>query len=165
MNNKKPDIGSAFLALTILLIVIISLTACGRRADPFLPSDVEEDSTEQKEKIIIKERTKPDDIEDKKRPADEGLTEVPDAPEGLTALYTGKVVILTWNEDIDQRLSHYNIYRSTGEGFKLIGDAFAPAFADGDIKKNTTYYYRVTAVGLSESDHSDETEIITGEKQ
>ena len=93
----------------------------------------------------------------------EGETKMPDAPGGLMVFYTQKEVILTWDEVRDQDVERYKVYRSSGDGdeYVFVGDAAAPAFTDREVKPDTKYYYRVTSVGVLESQPSKEIVIVT----
>ena len=89
----------------------------------------------------------------------EGGALMPDAPAGLMILYTQKAVIITWDEIRDVR--RYKVYRSIGDDYSFIGDTAAPAFTDRDVEPDNKYYYKITAVGILESQPSKEIEITT----
>jgi predicted small lipoprotein YifL len=151
-----------FILLASSFILLFSLAACGRRADPvLLPSHdeetVSEDSPEQKEEEAEEETLIEEDIKEKER------TEVsrPDAPAGLKALYTGRTIILAWEDVVKQGVTLYRIYRSSGNEYILAGETVTSAFTDRDIKKDIKYYYQVTAVGTSESLRSEEIMVST----
>jgi fibronectin type 3 domain-containing protein len=81
--------------------------------------------------------------------------DTPPAPENLIGVFTGSSVVLTWDEVDEQDISIYRIYRAEGGEFEMIGEALTPAFTDRDVKADTKYYYRVTAVSSSESPLSE----------
>lgn len=150
--------------LTSYFLLLISLSACGRRGDPVavLPQEekaVAADLNQEGEREDASVSTKT--VKDMNG-TDESEGAVPDSPAGLDALYTQKSVILTWDEVIDQGVTYYRIYRSHGKGFELVGDSVTPAFTDRNIEKNTEYFYRVTAFGSDESQPSEEIDIFTG---
>ncbi len=148
-------LASYVLLLTSYVLLFTSLTSCGRRGDPVPISPIDETIIEDAGREVnagedssVSEST---DIE---------ITQ-PDIPTGITALFTGKIVVITWDDISDQGVKLYRVYRSSGDEFILIGDTAAPAFTDVQIKLDTEYHYRVTAVGHSESGTSEEIKIIT----
>ena len=145
----------SFLLLTAYFLLLTSLTSCGRRGDPVPISPNDE--------TIIKDSGREVNAGEESSISENTDTEItqPDIPTGITALFTGKIVIITWDEISDQGIQLYRVYRSSGDEFILIGDTAAPAFTDVQIKLNTEYHYRVTAVGHSESGTSEEIKIIT----
>ncbi|MBI4653921.1 MAG: hypothetical protein HY752_02880 [Nitrospirae bacterium] len=92
----------------------------------------------------------------------------PHAPHNINAIYTKKSVILTWDEVLDVEI--YRIYRAMDTGgkgadiFILIGETVTPVFTDKDIESLKKYYYRITAMGDSESIPSGIIEVITESK-
>ncbi len=148
-------LASYVLLFTSYFLLLTSLTSCGRRGDPVPISPVDE--------RIIKDaggEVKAGEESSISESTDTEITQ-PDIPTGITALFTGKIVVITWDEVNDQGIKLYRVYRSSGDGFILIGDTAAPAFTDVQIKLNTEYHYRVTAVGHSESGTSEEIKIST----
>ncbi len=143
------------LLLTSYFLLLTALVSCGRRGDPVPISPNDE--------RVIKETGREVKAGEESSIFESTDTEItqPDIPTGIIALFTGKIVVLTWDEINDQGIQLYRVYRSSGEGFMLIGDTVAPAFTDDQIELNTEYYYRVTAVGYSESGTSEEITIIT----
>jgi fibronectin type 3 domain-containing protein len=131
------------------------LTSCGRRGDPVPISPVNE--------TIIKDAGREANAVEESNISESTDTEItqPDIPTGITALFTGKIVVITWDDISDQGIKLYRVYRSSGDEFILIGDTVAPAFTDVQIELNTEYHYRVTVVGQLESDTSEEIKIIT----
>jgi hypothetical protein len=158
VKNRLRYILCYFFLITSSL-GILSTVSCGRRGDPFLPSPYQ--AAEEEENLVIKERDKADDLS-------EGTKDVvgdkPDAPSGLVGVFTGRTVVLSWSEIQEQGVASYRIYRSEGNGYVKAGETVVPAFIDEDIKKKSSYRYKVTAVGKTESDFSNEIEIITEDR-
>ena len=153
--GRWMSISFCMFLLSAFFLLSMSLISCGRRGDPVPISPVNETIIKDAggevnagEAISISEST------------DTEITQ-PDIPTGITALFTGKIVIITWDDISDQGIKLYRVYRSSDDEFILIGDTVAPAFTDVQIKFNTEYHYRVTAVGHSESCTSEEIKIIT----
>ncbi len=151
-----------FLFLTSYFLLLISLTACGRKGDPIAIEPYPEKAVEndlsksnkndnESNNILVEEETE----------AQELKVNMPDSPTGLIAIYTQQNIILIWDEIIGQDVRFYKIYRSTENGYILVGDTFTPTFTDKNVKSNTKYYYKVTAVGVSEGPSSKEIEIVT----
>jgi hypothetical protein len=102
-----------------------------------------------------------------KIPAGTGDTTPPAAPTGLTASIDGINIALDWDDNTEEDLAGYNIYRSiaSGSGYSKLN---AMALIDSQYTDNTgvggeTYYYVVTAVDTSwnESDDSNEASVTT----
>ncbi len=77
---------------------------------------------------------------------------------------------ISWTNNIERDLDHYNIYRSTTSGFvpssdNLIASLTATSYSDKGLSPSTTYYYRVTAVDKAgnEGVASDEVSGTTAE--
>lgn len=83
-----------------------------------------------------------------------GDTAAPATPTGLAAVVgTGKSVSLDWNDNTDDDLSEYGIYRSTdGSSYSKIAEVRASRFVDVDVALGTLYYYKVTAFDTSENE-------------
>jgi len=140
------------LLFTFHFLLLTLVVSCGRRGEP----------------VPIMGR----EVPPAKAPsrAEEGLTgrpispeerPVPGPPTGLMGLYTGGGVVLTWDEITGQEIRFYNVYRSSGSGFELIGDSITPAFIDRDVEPDRRYLYRVTAVADTEGPPSRVIEILT----
>jgi len=140
------------------LLVLLSTVSCGRRGDPFLPSP--HDIAEEEDNIVIKERDNADDLSK----GTKDIVVQPDAPSGLVGIFTGKTVVLSWGDVKGQGVESYRVYRIENDGYEKVGETVVPAFIDEDIKKKSSYRYKVTAVGKTESDFSNEIEIITEDK-
>ncbi len=155
------------LALIVLCFLFsISVTACGRRADPVLipsyPDTVADESIGSGPKTAGPDETLADD---KDGPGEKYEAAGPDAPQSLTGIYTGKSIVLTWKEVVGQNVRSYRVYRSDGGDFILAGETVTPAFTDRSIEQDRKYSYRVTASGQTESLPSDEIIIVTGSEQ
>jgi hypothetical protein len=91
----------------------------------------------------------------------------PARPTELTALYTSGAVELVWTANTEKDLAGYYVYRrENGEQpSKLNKDLLrTPILRDTSVKPGHTYFYRVTAVDLSnnESQPCEEVEAETG---
>ncbi len=84
------------------------------------------------------------------KPASEEVAAPPEAPTRLTAVYTQKSVVLTWDEIQGKEVKVYRVYRSEGKDFIVIGESVTPAFTDRNIEPSKKYLYRVTAAGKVE---------------
>ena len=86
----------------------------------------------------------------------------PAAPTGLSATGGDSTVSLNWNDNSEEDLNGYNVYRSltSGSGYvKLNGSLVSSSnYTDNNVDGYVTYYYVVTAVDTStnESDNSSE---------
>ncbi len=93
----------------------------------------------------------------------------PASPTGLTVIDTGSSQIeLNWNDNSEDDLSKYKVYRSTISGFTCdqttyIGDTIVSNYLDIDLSSDTTYYYKVIAIDTSNnpSDPSDQISATT----
>ena len=155
--NKRMRLVSSFLIITSFVFFVFSFAACGRRGDPVPISPYDEN--------IVQEDADVEKDQDR-IPVEEGVNResgvlMPDAPVGLMALYTQTAVVLIWDEVKDQEVKRYNVYRSSGDGYVFVGDTAASAFTDRKVKPDTKYYYKVTSVGILESQPSKEIVIVT----
>jgi hypothetical protein len=165
-NRKCNDSGrlrrpvlSFFLVTVYCILLTVFLISCGRRGDPVLISPYEEDDAAEKSGVRENEKIKPDLIDT----AEDELTVMqPHAPKGLAAVFTGKKVILVWDEVAGQGVKFYRIYRSGGDDFSLIAEVATPVFNDRNIEYGSRYFYKVSAVGQSESSGSDAVEVVAG---
>ena len=147
---------SSLLIISFCFLFVFSFTSCGRRGDPvpivpYNENVIQKDADEAKEQVPVEKGTG----------VQGSGTTMPDVPVGLMVLYTQKAVVLTWDEVKGQDVMRYKVYRSSGDGYIFVGDTAAPAFTDQDVKPNTKYYYKVTAVGVLESQLSKEIVIVT----
>jgi hypothetical protein len=90
---------------------------------------------------------------------------IPTAPKNLIATPGDQKVTLTWSQNPESDLSHYQIYRSRLHGFvPAITDTLAMvlypdnSYIDTEVINGQTYYYRISAVNVAgnESDYSEE---------
>jgi prepilin-type N-terminal cleavage/methylation domain-containing protein len=96
----------------------------------------------------------------------------PAKPNGLIATATGPSSInLNWNDNTEDDIEGYKIYRSTTGGFTPAGDNFVIKITNSEytdigpgLEPDTTYYYKVIAVDTSgnESEPSEEANATTG---
>lgn len=154
--NKGMRLVSSLLIIVSCFLFVFSFTSCGRRGDPvpitpYNENIIQEDVDGAKGQYPAEEVT-----------GDQGSgTTMPDVPAGLMGLYTQKLIVLTWDEVRDQDVRRYKVYRSSGDGYVFVGDTAAPAFTDREVKPDTKYYYKVTTVGVLESQPSKEIVIVT----
>ena len=86
----------------------------------------------------------------------------PAAPTGLSALADGYAISLTWNDNTEDDLDSYNVYRSQtqGSGYTKMNSMVVEesSYIDNALIDGQTYYYVVTAVDTSsnESYYSNE---------
>jgi len=86
----------------------------------------------------------------------------PAVPTGLTASAGDAIVTLDWDNNTEEDLAGYNVYRSTtsGSGYsKLNGSLLTDSnYTDSNVINETSYYYVVTATdtNANESDNSSE---------
>ncbi len=89
-----------------------------------------------------------------------GDTTPPAAPTGLTATAVSSSQInLDWNNNTEEDLSHYHVYRSTTSGFTpgagtFVADTSVSNYSNTGLSASTTYYYKVTAVDTSVNESS-----------
>jgi len=145
------------------ILLLASITACGRRGDPVLvPSYDEKTITEEKDKKKESEKEPAESLtKGEALGKEEPEVVTPDAPSEVAAVYTGKSIVLVWNEVLKQGVTSYRVYRSAGESYVLAGETVSPAFTDRDIQKNKKYLYKITAVGRTESHPSEEITVET----
>lgn len=72
----------------------------------------------------------------------------PEIPANLVSFRAKDHIYLSWAKVKDLDLSHYKIYRRTGEeDFRVIADSVTTNFyTDRDVKRGLTYHYCVTSV-------------------
>jgi hypothetical protein len=154
--NKGMRLVSSFLIIISFVFFVFSFAACGRRGDPVPISPYE--NIVQEDADVEKDQ---DRIPVEEEVSRESGALMPDAPVGLMALYTQTAVVLIWDDVKGQEVKRYNIYRSSGDGYVFVGDTAAAAFTDRKVKPDTKYYYKVTSVGILESQPSKEIVIVT----
>ncbi|KPK02873.1 MAG: hypothetical protein AMK71_00790 [Nitrospira bacterium SG8_35_4] len=150
---------SCLLLTAYCLLLTVFLVSCGRRGDPVLLSPYEESESAEKSGASENENQAPG----LNGTGEDALTVVqPQAPEGLAAVFAGQKIILVWDEVAGQGVKSYRIYRSAGNGFSFIGEVVTPVFNDRGIESGTRYFYKVSAVGETESSGSDTVEVVAG---
>jgi predicted small lipoprotein YifL len=83
----------------------------------------------------------------------QGETAPPAAPKGVVTVYTGESIVITWDEIRSEGIRFYRIYRSEDKkDFTAVGQSVTPVFTDKNIKPSKKYFYRVTAVGETETE-------------
>ena len=85
----------------------------------------------------------------------------PQAPQGLTALYTVGTVELVWNANLEVDLAGYNVYRrEEGKPSQRINKDLVPTpvYRDSAIEAQRHYFYQVTAVDASGNESKPSTE-------
>lgn len=145
------------LLLLTTCYLLLALFACGRRGDPIPIVPIKEPVTTGAQE---RDNLPSPDIKNEGVLEEKGII-IPPSPTGLVALWTGKAIVLTWDEIIDNGIKGYNIYRSSDSDFKLIGKTITPAFTDRDVMPGKRYLYRVTAIAAEEGLPSKEIEIMT----
>ncbi|MGH9397185.1 MAG: fibronectin type III domain-containing protein [Terriglobia bacterium] len=90
----------------------------------------------------------------------------PPAPQGLTAVFTGKAVELIWEPDVEPDIAGYNVYRqAAGEPARRLNQQLlrTPVFTDSAVAAGARYNYWVTALDLenNESKASSEASVDT----
>jgi len=98
-----------------------------------------------------------------------GDTIPPDAPTGLIAsAISSSYIELDWNDNSEQDLLRYRIYRSTSSNFipddnNYIDSASISSYVDSGLDAETIYYYLITAVDTSfnEGDVSNQANATT----
>ena len=167
MRNRKCNTSSScfqiivyfFLLTAYCLLLTVVLVSCGRRGDPVAISPYDESDSVEKSGVLENEKMK----SGLSGTGEEDLAVLqPQAPKGLAAVFTGKIIILVWDEIIGQGVEFYRVYRSGGNESNLIAEVTTPVFNDRNIESGTRYIYKVSAVGQSESSGSDAVEVVAG---
>jgi len=87
----------------------------------------------------------------------------PDAPTGLAATAGDSTVSLDWNDNSEEDLAGYNVYRSTtsGAGYVKLNTSIVTSsnYNDNTAGGGLTYYYVVTAVDASSNESEDSSEV------
>lgn len=128
----------------LCLMLLLILTGCG--GNPSDSGDEDEDPASEE-------------------PPTEDTTP-PSSPGGLDGTSGDQMVELFWNDNSEDDLDGYKVYRSE-ESFSsvsemepinrsLVSDA---EFSDEDLENGTTYYYRVTAVDENENESNPSPEL------
>jgi len=86
----------------------------------------------------------------------------PAAPTGLTTSAGNEMVLLFWNDNTEDDVNGYDVYRSTTSGSEYSRQNVSllsnPEYTDNSVINGVTYYYVVTAVDTSsnESEYSNQ---------
>jgi glucuronoarabinoxylan endo-1,4-beta-xylanase len=92
-----------------------------------------------------------------------GMDEPPAAPTGLTAQAGNNLVLLEWDNNLEEDLAGYNVYRSVTSGSghaKVNGTLVVDSnYLDTDVVNNQTYYYIVKAVDESSNESNASNEV------
>lgn len=149
--------------LILCLTVLLNVSACGRKTDPVpiippMTSSPESESGGAKDtppsaEDITEGETRP--------PSEQEYAITPNPPSGLTAVFTGTAVVLSWNEVTDQDFAYYVIYRSSAEDPLPIGKTNIPIFTDRNIILDTIYRYSISVVSKREGPRSIEIRVHT----
>ncbi len=151
MRGENCEIRNKKLLLISYFLLLIFIAACGRRGDPIAIAPYKEVGKDSNTVLVKGIKPEPTEV----------VTILPNVPTGLIAVYTQKSIVLTWDEIRGQEIKFYNVYRSEGKDFAVIGETVTSAFTDKNIEPSRKYYYRVTAVGEIEGPPSEEIEIVT----
>ncbi|MCJ7495910.1 MAG: DUF799 family lipoprotein, partial [Deltaproteobacteria bacterium] len=78
-------------------------------------------------------------------------TTPPDTPKGLSVIGGDRIVDLKWSKNVDKDIARYKIYRSITPltGYQEVGSTELTTFQDKNLKNETSYYYKVTALDLA----------------
>lgn len=91
-------------------------------------------------------------------------TTPPEEPTGLGALAGDSIVSLNWDDNSEEDLAGYNIYRSTtsGSGYVKTNALLLSNsdYTDNSVVNGTTYYYVVTAVDTNENESGYSSEAV-----
>ncbi|MBI5676478.1 MAG: hypothetical protein HZC48_11740 [Nitrospirae bacterium] len=153
----KRIINLSSLFFSLLFLILIFISGCGRKGDPIPIIPPREKSAEKnsgkndKGSVPAVNKTESE--------VAKGAQLAP--PTGLTAIYTGSSIVITWDEVTGQGVKIYNIYRSSGGEYALIGKTGIPAFTDKNVERDKKYYYKVSTVAGSEGSLSKEIEVLT----
>ncbi len=140
------------LLFSFVLLALIFIAGCGRKGDPIpiIP---------QREKAAEKSSGSVPAVNKIESDGTKGVQLPP--PTGLTAIYTESSIVITWDEVMGQGVKIYNIYRSSGGEYALIGKTGIPAFTDKNVERDKKYYYKASTVAGSEGSLSKEIEVLT----
>ena len=75
------------------------------------------------------------------------ILRTPRTPFGVKAESGVKDIRLAWKANKEPYMGHYRVYRSENKmRYELIASPPKPSFVDKDVQKDTTYYYKISAV-------------------
>lgn len=140
------------LLFSFIFLTLIFIAGCGRKGDPIAIIPPQEKAAEKSSGSVPAVN---------KIESDGAKGSQPLPPTGLTAVYIESSIVITWDEVTGQGVKVYNIYRSSGGEYVLIGKTGIPAFTDKEIERGRKYYYKVSTVAGSEGRLSKEIEVLT----
>jgi len=90
--------------------------------------------------------------------------DLPTAPQNIKGQAGDGQATLTWDNNPESDLDHYNIYQDTISGFTPatpVGTSTINSYTDTGLTNDFTYYYRISAVdlGSNESGYSQEVSV------
>ncbi|PKL92544.1 MAG: hypothetical protein CVV21_01950 [Candidatus Goldiibacteriota bacterium HGW-Goldbacteria-1] len=71
---------------------------------------------------------------------------LPASPENLQAVPYNAKNMLSWQPSSDGAVESYNIYRSSGYGFKILNNTYSTEYTDESAANGTLYWYRVASL-------------------
>jgi sugar lactone lactonase YvrE len=75
------------------------------------------------------------------------ILRTPKTPVGVKAESGLKDISLEWKANKEPYMGHYRVYRSENKmSYKIIASPPKPHYVDKDVEKDTTYYYKISAV-------------------
>ena len=148
------------LLFSFLFLMLIFIAGCGRKGDP-IPIIPPQEKAAEKSSGKIKANDTGSVPAVIKIESDGAKGAQPAPPTGLTAVYTESSIVITWDEVTGQGVKIYNLYRSSGGEYALIGKTGIPAFTDKNVERDKKYYYKVSTVAGSEGRLSKEIEVLT----
>jgi len=146
------------LFFSFIILSLISIAGCGRKGDP-IPIIPPQEKAAEKSSGKIKANGSVPAVNKIESDGTKGAQPAP--PTGLTAVYIESSIVIAWDEVMGQGVKIYNIYRSSGGDYALIGKTGIPAFTDKNVERGRKYYYKVSTVAGSEGRLSKEIEVLT----
>ncbi len=80
----------------------------------------------------------------------------PGAPGGLTAIYEGLAVTLSWSSNQESDIGYYNVYRNN----EILFNTDEASYLDADIEDGQDYQYHITAVDIHENESSESESVL-----
>lgn len=146
----------SYLLISFIFLTLIFISGCGRKGDPIPIIPPQEKAAEKSSGSVPAVNKIESELPKGVQPA---------PPTGLTAVYTGSSIIITWDEIMGQGVKAYYIYRSSGGEYTLIAKTEIPAFTDKNVEQNKKFYYKVSAVADSEGRLSKEIDVLTKSRE
>ncbi|WP_036381537.1 hypothetical protein [Muricauda sp. MAR_2010_75] len=82
--------------------------------------------------------------------SDDGPTQVPSVPIGLTAEPGNGRIVLIWEANIETDLSHYNIYQGTSaDDLEKVDEEGDTSYEAKDLSNGTPYYFAIAAENIN----------------